>query len=468
MISGNMLQAQVPNTMFFMPGVPQSHRINPAIQSGCGFYLGFPGLAPLRLDVQPGFAYSDIILPHPNYQDSLMTFLHPLADKQAFLDHLPDVTTTHIGAGVSLASLGFRVRKSFISFDYRLRTDGSIFFPKGMFDFLINGAPDGSTVSLSGLGIDVNVFTEAALGWSRRDFILPGLDIGVRGKALFGLGNISTTQSTLDLTTSMDVWNLDADVQFNAAAPEFVTFLEEFEDGPPVEVDSAYFDQNPIDIVRNTGFSMDQFGMAFDAGINYRPFRSLLISASVLDVGGINWKNTSEGSFNWQYDFEGVEVNPFSGIDTSIISQLKDTLATAISFAPGDPYFSKLNTKLFVGASFYPIDRIGFGLLSRTDFLSNDIIQQFTGTVNMTTGKVINLSLSYSYMLGGYDKIGAGLSLNLAGLNMYLISDNIVSGALRPLNAQEVSLWFGMNIAVGWKRYKMDKKAKPIDRPLLY
>lgn len=460
------VNAQIPNTMFFMPGVPQSNRINPAIQPGCGFYLGFPALAPVRFQVNSSsLAFSDVIY-YNSEIDSLITPLHPLGDKDAFLNELDDVNFLLNSLGTSLGSFGFRAGKSFFSIDLTARMDGNVYYPKGIFGVLFNGAPDGSEISLGGFGADINLFNELSLGWSRKDFLLPNLDIGLRGKALFGLANLSTINSSFDLATSLDVWKINSNMQINAAAPSFVTFNDDFdsEEGPVI-IDTAFLDNaTPMEITRSF-VSRDRFGLGLDVGINYRILPELQLSASVLDIGGIKWNNTVEGSFNFEYDFKGVEVNPFTGADTTIIDELTDSLMNSLKFSTGDPYFSRLNTKLFIGVSYYPIEKIGFGLLSRTDFLNEKISQQFTGSVNMTTGKFINLSMSYSYLSNTFNNIGAGLSFNVGALNMYMISDNIISGALMPLNMRSVNLWFGMNLTFGWKRAA--RKATQVDRPLI-
>ncbi len=458
---------QIPNTMFFMPGVPQSNRINPAIQPGCGFYLGFPLISPLRFQVSSSsLAFNDIIFYNSDI-DSLITPLHPLADKDAFLQNLQDVNYMLSSLGTSIGSIGFRVGKSFISLDITTRMDGNIYYPKGIFDVLFNGAPDGGTISLSGIGADINVFNEFSMGWSRKDFLIPGLDFGLRGKVMFGLANVNTQNSVLDIATSMDIWNIKSNMKINAAgAAQIISFSENFQNEIPFQVNENFLNTaSPLEIAA-AAFSLDQFGLAMDAGASFRPFSSLLISASVMDIGGINWKNSIQSAFDFEYDFMGINVNPFTGIDTTFISEFTDSVFNSISFVSGQPYYSKLNPKLFVGVSFYPIEKIGFGLLSRTDFLNEKISQQFTGTVNMTTGKFINLSLSYSYMSRTFSNIGAGLSFNLGPFNMYLISDNIVSGALNPLGTRSINLWYGMNLTFGWKR--AEKKAKTFDMPLIH
>ncbi len=46
-------EAQINNSLYFMHGVPQSNRINPAHQPNVGFYIGFPAVAP-RVAVRLG------------------------------------------------------------------------------------------------------------------------------------------------------------------------------------------------------------------------------------------------------------------------------------------------------------------------------------------------------------------------------------------------------------------------------
>jgi hypothetical protein len=475
------LKAQIPNTMYFMPGVPQSNRINPSIQSGAGFYLGLPGLAPFQFQLSSSsLAFNDIIYYNSDI-DSLITPLHPLADKEAFLNNLQDVNYFLSSLGTSIASVGFRVRKSFFSFDITSRVDGNIFYPKGIFELVFNGLEEDGNISFGGLGVDVNVFNELSMGWSRKDFLIPTLDIGVRGKMLFGLANLTTKNSVFDLSTSTDSWYLNTEMQINAAAISLVSFSDDLENGLPIDFDDSNINPfNPKGLASQV-IDFNQFGMAVDVGASIRPIKQLLISASVMDIGGISWKNTAEGLVDFEYEFTGIELNPFSESENpvSLFEELADSIVNSFSFQTGTPYFSKLNTKLFVGASFYPIEKIGFGFLSRTDLLNQRASQQFTGSVNMTTGKFANLSLSYSYINQKFNNIGAGIAFNVGGNNLYIISDNIVSGVLNPLNTRSVNLWFGMNIAFGWKKSsgvsgknknvkeERQQKERAMDRPLV-
>lgn len=456
--------AQIPNSMFFMPNVPQSNRINPAIQPRSGLYLGMPLMSPLRFQISSSnLAFRDVIY----YNDELgvpITAFHPNGDAQAFLDKLDPVNYFLTDFGTSLMSFGFRAGKNYISFDITTRVDASFNYPKGLFELPVRGFPDGETRSFSGLGVDLTGFVETALGWSRRDLIIKNLDLGIRAKFLSGLANVNTANSILDITSSSDTLSFNSELELNMAVPSFITISEGVDSPfPEVEMDDNYFNNPPAQIVREQ--LLNNIGFGIDIGLNYQPIKQLMLSASLLDLGYINWNNTLSGNVNFNYDFVGINVNPFSGIDTTFISELIELADSSYSINAGQPYRSSLNTKLFIGASFYPIEKIGFGVLSRTDFLNNKIAQQFTGTVNMTTGRFLNLSMSYTYMPTSVKNFGAGVSVNLGPLNMYLISDNIVSGAIWPTEAQSINLWFGMNLCFG---YRLKKQApEPKDRPLI-
>ena len=103
---------------------------------------------------------------------------------------------------------------------------------------------------------------------------------------------------------------------------------------------------------------------------------------------------------------------------------------------------------------------INFGILSRTDFLKSSIAEQLTASVNLSTGRFLNLTLSYSWINNYIKNIGTGLSINAGPLNIYVISDNALNAVLWPQEAQSVNLWFGVNLTFGY--------SEKVDMPLIY
>jgi len=465
------MEGQINNTLYFMHGVPQSNRINPAHQPKCGFYMGIPLLAPLRVQVSSSsLAYGDIIYPHPT-EDSLITFLHPLGDKEAFLNLLEPVNFVVSDLGTSLLSLGFRTGIGFFSLDLTTRVDGSIYYPGDLARLAIHGTDDGETYQLDGMGVDLSAFEEISLGWSGN--LGENLTLGARAKVFFGMANLSTTSSALSVTTSQEAWNIETDMMFNASIP----FGEVMYDTEGM-VDSVAIneDLDPLDPFAIPGyvFNKNNLGLGIDLGINYRPIDQLLLSASVLDLGYINWKDgVNDVSYQMEYEYTGLEINPLGFSDDftfddyldSTLTELTDSLMGGLNFSAGQAYSKRLNTKLFLGASYYVTPKINFGVLSRTDFLNGKITEQVTASANFTTGRFINLTLSYSYMNAYYKNMGAGLSFNAGPLNLYLISDNALNVVFWPQEARAVNLWFGMNMVFGYRQFKQKNAA---DKPLIY
>lgn len=465
--TGNMVEAQVMNSLYFMPGVPQSNRVNPAYQPDAGFYFGIPGIAPISSEISSSsLSLGDIIFPHPS-EDSLITFLHPLGDKEAFLKQLKPLNYVISDVGTSLFSLGFRTGAGFFSLDVTTRFEGNLYFPGDLARLAIEGAEEGHTYNMDGVGSDISAFEEISLGWSGN--IGQKIQIGVRGKLLFGIGNLSTTESQLSITTSEEVWNIQSEMLFNASLPFAEVIYDEDDMIEDIVIDEDLQNMNPWTMARYA-FNNRNTGAGIDLGITYRPSNRWLISASLLDLGMVHWTdNIHQGSYELEYDYTSVDVDPFDFINDDVdidsytdstLTALADTLLGGLNLAPGQPYSSRLNSKLYLGASWYITPRINFGLLSRTDFLRNAIVEQVTATANFTTGRILNFTLSYSYINSYFKNLGAGISLNAGPVNIYVISDNVLNAVFWPQEARSANLWFGMNLVLGYK--------EKVDRPLVY
>jgi len=465
--AGNIVEAQVMNSLYFMPGVPQSNRVNPAYQPEAGFYFGIPGIAPISTEISSSsLSLGDIIFPHPS-EDSLITFLHPLANKEDFLKQLKPLNYVISDVGTSLFSLGFRTGAGFFSLDVTTRFDGNLYIPGDLARLAIEGAEEGHTYNMDGVGTDLSAFEEISLGWSGN--IGQKLQIGVRGKLLFGIGNFSTTQSHLSVTTSEQVWNIQSEMQFNTS----LAFAEVIYDADgmieDIVINEDLQDMNALAMARYA-FNKSNTGAGIDLGIVYRPSRRWMISASLLDLGMVHWTdNIHQGSYELEYDYTSVDVDPFDFINDdasvdsyvdSTLTALADTLLGGLDLSRGQPYNSRLNSKLYLGASWYVSPRINFGLLSRTDFLRNAVVEQVTASANFTTGRFLNFTLSYSYINSYFKNIGAGISLNAGPLNIYVISDNALNVVFWPQEARSANLWFGMNLVFGYR--------EKVDRPLIY
>jgi len=461
--------AQTQSSLYFMNGIPQVNRVNPARNPDCGFYIGIPILSTLSTQLSSNpLAYEDVIYPHPT-EDSLITFLHPLGDQEAFLNKLKPLNVLLADTRTSFISIGFGTDVGFFTLDLTTRADATFYFPGDLARLVLKGADDGGVYNMDGSGLDFSGFDEIAVGWSRA--IGRKWNIGVRGKALFGFGNLSTSRSELEVSTSEELWNIQADMEFNASLPFAEVVYDEDGNIEDIIIEDEISSTRPAALFKQA-FNAKNFGLAVDLGVDYRPTDRWLLSASVLDIGYIRWKDeVHKVSFKTDYDYSGLEVNPFEFtgdlsfgdyVDSSF-SAMADSLAGGLEFTPGGAYNSSLNPKLYVGASWWATPSINFGLLSRTDFLKETIFEQLTASANFAAGRILNFTLSYTYTTAYWKNIGAGISLNAGPLNLYLISDNTLNALFWADEARSVNFWFGMNLVFGYKECSQDR-----DRPLIY
>ncbi|MCP4312745.1 MAG: hypothetical protein GY790_15895 [Bacteroidetes bacterium] len=459
--------AQVNNTLYFMHGVPQANRVNPAYQPKGNLYIGIPFLSSIRTGLSSSsLAWEDLIYQHPTEPDSLITSMYNRASQEVFLNKLKPVNVVSSDLGTSLISFGFRTEVGFFTLDVITRWDGSLYYPGDLARLMITGAPEGERYELDGVGTDLMAFDEISVGWSGE--ILDNLTIGARAKVLFGIGNLSTLNSDLSVTTSEEAWNIQSDMRFNASLPFAEVTYDE--DGMIDEVVINDDLENPnFSSISRYMFNAKNLGFGVDLGIEYRPIDPLQICVSLVDLGYIRWKDeVHQIDYSTGYDFTGFELNPFDlSEDYSIgdhldsaFNQMADSLIDFLEFTPGVIYSKRLNTKLYAGASWSVTPKINFGLLSRTDFLNGKVSEQVTASANFTTGRVLNLTLSYSYMNAYFKNIGGGFSINAGPVNLYLISDNLLSAAFWPEEARSINFWFGLNLTFGYK--------EKVDYPLVW
>ena len=180
LLLGASLQASAQsNSLYFMNGVPQANRINPARQIDCGFYIGIPILSTLSTQISSDpLVYEDVIYRHPS-KDSLITFLHPLGNQEAFLNKIKPLNVVSADTRTSFLSIGFGTGAGFFTLDLTTRAQANLYYPGDLARLVLEGADEGEVYNMDGMGPDLTGFDEIAVGWSRA--IGDKWQIGVRG-----------------------------------------------------------------------------------------------------------------------------------------------------------------------------------------------------------------------------------------------------------------------------------------------
>ncbi|MBN1414135.1 MAG: hypothetical protein JW973_03450 [Bacteroidales bacterium] len=452
---------QESNTMYFMKGVPQSYQLNPATQPCCREFLGFPAACPIQFYFEnSAFSLEDIIFPAG---DSLISFLHPDADKNDFLDNLAAVNHMQLYISSNLLSVGARSNEMYYTFDIAEKIYSRLMYNDDLVDFVLTGNKRGERFDFSNTNVDLTSYLEFATGISR--IVNERLTVGARLKLLYGQVNISSNNKEISLITEED-WTINSNLDMRICIPGLKIPVDE---NGEFDLDTVDFEFDALEIGQAAFSNM---GLGLDLGMHYALTDKIRISASLIDLAGIRWSaNPYSIRQDASYVYRGIEYDPSDSTD--MMDNFLDSLKSVFSFtAATDPYYTLLPVKLFVGGTYQIIDQIGIGILSRTEYYKKKLREQLTLSVNFTPCRMLAFSFSYTIMNNTYNNIGLGLSTRLGPFSFYLVTDNLPTAyateqsgnMIIPYRASVLNLRLGLNLVFGCREVK--KKLR--DLPLVY
>jgi len=466
---------QIGSTVYHMYGIPQANHLNPAFQPQCKGHLGMPVLSPLNLNLDlVGIKFGDVIK-YNSSLDQMITFMHPLGDKDAFMSSLKDINLIGTELRIDPISIGWRQDKYYFTFDWTIRAEQDFRFTRDFMEFAINQNRNQQRFNFGGMGIDVAAFHEWALGFSYQ--YEDNLSVGVRGKLLFGLADLSTKSTDITLKTEEFEWDVNAANIVQVTAPYLD--IPKDEEGKPI-LDSTDFTfpeyPTPVDfIMQNLGVIMGTGnpGFAVDFGFLYKPIDFLSISASVNDLGFIRWRKEAYTiEQDGRFTFEGIEIDAgsdlFGGDESDEASDLGEELLDSLSnqfdaILTKGPYTSMMAGRGYLGVAYEPLEWIRLGVVDRIKIYNFRMYNQFTFSANIQPIRPFSLSLSYSIIGNYYTNFGIGLSLRAGPFNMYIITDQGPSAYLMPSTFNSFNFRFGLNIV--WGCAKIPRKLR--DKPLI-
>ncbi|MFC1732753.1 DUF5723 family protein [candidate division KSB1 bacterium] len=456
LILSKTTQSQTDRTKYFLESIPQANYSNPANVPDAKYYIAIPGLSSHYLSFKnSGFTYEDILSRRDDDSLELTT--------NKFLNSLSEKNTLSFNQSAEILAFGFRARKSYFYFNITEKFSSNMKYPKELFNLLLNGNYQyiGEEVSLEGIGLNLNVYNEFALGFSRE--INKRWTIGTRIKYLIGIANIWTEESDLKLYTGTadEAYTMRAtsNIIINTAVP-----------GTLSKISDSIGEFEFSDFTKNSGF-------ALDLGGKFKLNEKFTFSASVIDFGYIKWKEGVENyvskSANNTFSFEGIEFNEFfSGgeVNDSTFTTVIDSLEKSLGIdTTNNSYRAPLVTQFHVAAIYSLTPRDRFGALIRGNISSTGLDPSITVSYNRAFGRTFNLAISYTAMNKSYMNFGLGTVLNIGAFQLYLISDNIYS-YIAPKKSKFVNFVFGMNVTVGRikppKIFALEVDDTPMEAPL--
>jgi outer membrane protein OmpA-like peptidoglycan-associated protein len=442
------LFAQQTNTLYFMKGVPERSSYNPAFQPDYNFWIDLPVLPNWNINLgNNSLNYNKL------FRDNMFFLDMNVGDyRNTFLNDLPNTTRVNFEVSMDLLGFGFKTGKSYWNFNLTEKVLTNGFIPKDLFAIPLKG-PANKTFDLSSLGVDFTMYLEAGLGWSYQ--INDRLNVGVKGKLLMGQANVGTAIDKLKLTTDRWKWDVQAAGKIHASLP----IIDIPIDGQgQIEFDSIAGPSNlKVSDYVKAGLPMQNWGAGVDLGVSYEVVKNLTLSAAVVDLGFIRWKqNALEASLNnFNFTYEGIEgnLNEDKSVEDAfeeIIDKAKDDFKAATKNPSKQGYTTKLNTRLNVGAEYAPFDdKLGVGLLYSHLITPSASFNELTASLNWRPCRWFNPAITYSILDNKFHTVGAGLQMKFGPWVTYVAIDHVPVGA-KSLSKQYIPMYMkGTNIQAG-------------------
>lgn len=440
--------SQMEHNLFNLDYSPQSQWVNPALKPNTKWHFGVGTL----FNSSWPLSYNDIVSRRNN--DTVYINGDNILSKLGTHNHfslgvIPDI------------SFGFGIRKGYLSFGIKENIIMNFSAPKDVFDFVIKGNGDAST-----MGQFQNIGDFRVNGTHYREFFAggsyqmnPTWTVGARLKLLMGYENIHTVKSDLSIKTDPNDYSL--------------TFRSNY------LINVSGLDSNFSDKYRNGPFiGSGNTGFGIDLGASYKLNDKISFTGSILDLGFINWSSNNKSfktkNENASYEYSGIDLyNLSSTSENNYLENILDTIRTRFDIEEvntSESYSTSLYSKLYLGGQYKLNERFQFGALSSFTLVNSSLLPSLSLYAKTNLYKICQAQLSYQMNQNAFTNLGMGLVLNLGPLQYYLMSDNIIGSAFAPLSSKNVSFRTGFNIQ--WSYGKRNesktenntiKKVKPVD-----
>lgn len=436
--------AQTAKSAYFMDGTFHNFRINPAMKAERGFFS--LALGNMSIATSGNVGVSHFLYPDG---DQLTTFMSGKVDQDEFLGRLPEYARLGMNFDETLFGLGFRLLGGYTSFSVSLHSNTSMALPKGFFEFAKKGLQD-QHYNFSGINMHSMNYAAATLGYSRE--VYKGLRVGVNLKYLMGLAYTDFTFDRFNIELSEDRWRIEGHAQAQAALGSEVYFEDE---------DAS------LDALRMGPLASAAKGFAVDLGVVYdmKEFvPGLTVSASVVDLGSINWQYMMSIENNGEpICWEGLKDANIDNMGTALeeeLEKLGEKAEKIMDLEVNDIHSesTKLGATMYVGAEynmpFYKPLSVAMLYGKRFSPYAYSGWDDIRGFVNIAPLKWFEASANVGYSTFG-TSLGWMLNFHPAGINFFVGSDYMITKVTPqfiPVNNLNSHVTLGVNLALGKRK----------------
>ena len=453
MMLGGAAQAQYLRSSYFMEGTSARLQLNPGLQPTKG-YFNMPIIGSFNMSASSNvLGTSDII--------DLMDSGSDLYSNDKLFDRLKADNRLNVNLNTDILSFGWYRGKGFWSVNVGLRADFGAELAKDMFSMMrtMNGfaledvAGTNQSYSLSNQTLNMKAYAEIGLGYSRR--ITEKLTVGGRVKVLLGLARAEMNINQFDL--NLDVPN-----------PQYVNYADYESRGElsPSDWYGSHYDYsangNVITTLKGGGMTFDNDGMidnfdldagdlgiagsgfGIDLGASYKVWDNLTVSASILDLGFLKWKESETTVAT--VSGEAHETIDASNYDRYIGGDFLSF--ERFDFEEGSPEKVKTKTRLYstlLLAGEYGLlnNKLSVGAMYTARFAEPKTLNELTFLATFRPKNWLNAAISYSPIQASGKSIGLAVKLG----PLFVGTDYMFFGG----NSKSVNGFLGISFPLGGK-----------------
>lgn len=453
MMLGGAAQAQYLRSSYFMEGTSARLQLNPGLQPTRG-YFNVPIIGSFNMSASSNvLGTSDII--------DLMDSGSDLYSNDKLFDRLKADNRLNVNLNTDILSFGWYRGKGFWSVNVGLRADFGAALAKDMFSMMrtVNGfaledvAGTNQSYSLSNQTLNMKAYAEIGLGYSRR--ITEKLTVGGRVKVLLGLARAEMNINQFDL--NLDVPN-----------PQYANYADYESRGElsPSDWYGSHYDYsangNVITTLKGGGMTFDNDGMiddfdldagdlgiagsgfGIDLGASYKVWDNLTVSASILDLGFLKWKESETTVAT--VSGEAHETIDASNYDRYIGGDFLSF--ERFDFEEGSPEKVKTKTRLYstlLLAGEYGLlnNKLSVGAMYTARFAEPKTLNELTFLATFRPKNWLNAAISYSPIQASGKSIGLAVKLG----PLFVGTDYMFFGG----NSKSVNGFLGISFPLGGK-----------------
>lgn len=405
-------------TIANLPRVPQVSYANPAlVPTQLQYFVGIPLLSGAQLySNSQGVKLKDV---------GFTNLFDPSINYELAQQAVSDRNIYRFGGRSDLLYGGIASKSGIFTLNFTERMIGEGNFPGGLFNRIAN---EEKQDILPGRQYDMSAFTgqamhfkELGVGYATRK--RRGVNWGVRLKFLLGHEAVFSDNQGLMLLENEDGGlTQEGDLAFRTAG--FSHFSEE---------ESLF-----------RLFSTKNAGVALDAGFHYQYNKRWAFFGSIRDLGGITWRK----SLNLKF-FSGTFSELKTEINNIFDGLVNDQPETTKSFR------TTLPTQMQGGVRYQLKNKHTFSALASTRFYETGTDIGLSLAYYLPLSSSLDWTASYSIYNKTFTNFGTGLSFQVGKLQLYLVSDNILS-VFSSTGTRNFHLQSGVNLS--WN--KPEKKRR--------